>query len=1092
MHVLREAIETNVIVDKERHSLRCYSVKDFVRSLRKRAEVALAKRTNQPPEEFAALSPEAAQQLLHDMQVHQIQFEMQNEELSRMKAELDTSRASFLELYEYAPIGYCTLDDSGLIVQVNLRAASMLGFVRKDLSSRALANFVFADDQNIFTRWQHGVSSTRVSQECELRLAPREGALIWVRLQRLAIREGWDAGGVHLVLHDITEHMRLNKELLNTSAELAYQSEEKNKTAGELAVASLKLAQQSEGIEKRATQLLSDVGKALDGVHTAMCVFDNLDHTILWNKAFLTMFPEHADKIHVGESYAENLRRFYMGRLSDTDLPNIDSYIDAGVTRYREQNRPFTFEHHGSLIAVSTIRLSGDNRVRFWQTQDSVAHPDSLQQELVPTTNVSLGSGDSVLFDQLPDGIISCDQGGLVTKVNKAFLILYDLPDRQAALHQTFESIFRLAWASGTDNDDASAALCKSGIRTLQENVRFSGAPFEIPLPGNRYVRVDARTTEYGETLYTHVDISGQKRREQSIKEKQDQRTKLTEEQRCIAEVLFETKEGSFVTNEDKVILKVNRAFTEITGYSAEDAVGQTPRLLRSGRHDRSFYAAIWESIIRTGSWQGEIWNRKKNGEVYPEMLRINAVSDAAGRVSNYVAVFSDATLGKVADDQRRSLEFSDPLTGLPNRQHLLVLLQQAQLARNQRLRQDALLMVKLNQFENLNVAIGRENSDLLLKIAADRLGHCIRKCDTLGCVAPNAFVILLPDISMIPQQAVSQAESVAGKILIALNQPYRIGNADVPCSASIGITLVDGAQQDTEASLNQAELAMHYAKSAGRNTLRFFDPQMQLDASERFTIQIGLRAALLNDQFEIHYQPQLTLEGRIVGAEALLRWRHPERGMVSPSDFMSVAEESGLILPLGQWVLEAACKQLALWASQALLADLTLAVNVSALQFHQSDFVDQVTAALARSGAKADRLKLELTESLLVTNVDGIITKMNILRAHGVRFALDDFGTGYSSLTYLRRLPLDQLKIDQSFVRDIPDEPNACAIVRAIIVMGQSLGLAVIAEGVETEAQRTFLVDNGCRLYQGYLFGRPVPVGEFEVAVKQNHDGSE
>ena len=213
--------------------------------------------------------------------------------------------------------------------------------------------------------------------------------------------------------------------------------------------------------------------------------------------------------------------------------------------------------------------------------------------------------------------------------------------------------------------------------------------------------------------------------------------------------------------------------------------------------------------------------------------------------------------------------------------------------------------MVKLNQFENLNVAIGRENSDLLLKIAADRLGHCIRKCDTLGCVAPNAFVILLPDISMIPQQAVSQAESVAGKILIALNQPYRIGNADVPCSASIGITLVDGAQQDTEASLNQAELAMHYAKSAGRNTLRFFDPQMQLDASERFTIQIGLRAALLNDQFEIHYQPQLTLEGRIVGAEALLRWRHPERGMVSPSDFMSVAEESGLILPLGQWVLE-------------------------------------------------------------------------------------------------------------------------------------------------------------------------------------------
>ncbi len=562
-----------------------------------------------------------------------------------------------------------------------------------------------------------------------------------------------------------------------------------------------------------------------------------------------------------------------------------------------------------------------------------------------------------------------------------------------------------------------------------------------------------------------------------------------SEEQARIAAIAFETQQGMFITDADKVILRVNKAFSEITGYSAEEAVGQTPRLLNSGQHDRAFYVAMWNSINRTGSWQGDIWNRRKNGKVYPETLRISTVRNAAGEVSHYVAAFSDATSYKDAEEQIRSLAFSDPLTGLPNRQHLIVLLQQAQLARALKPRQDALLLVDLDQFKILNETIGHENGNRLLQSVAHRLGDCIRKGDTLVRLGGNAFVVLLQNLSPIVRKASSEAEAVAGKILQALNQPYRIGNSHVHCSASIGITLVDDATpQNADVPLNQAELAMHHAKAAGRNTLRVFAPHMQAEISDRAALESGMREALVNDQFVLHYQAQVSSEGRVVGSEALVRWKHPLRGMVSPADFIPVAEESGLILPLGNWVLETACRQLALWASKPETADLSVAVNVSAHQFKQADFVAQVLAALERTGARAQRLKIELTESMLVTHVEGIIATMNALKAIGVGFSLDDFGTGYSSLSHLKRLPLDQLKIDQSFVRNILLDADDAAIAEMIIGLASSMGLTVIAEGVESQEQRDFLAHLGCHTYQGYWFSRPVPTMEFEaLAVRMN-----
>ena len=555
--------------------------------------------------------------------------------------------------------------------------------------------------------------------------------------------------------------------------------------------------------------------------------------------------------------------------------------------------------------------------------------------------------------------------------------------------------------------------------------------------------------------------------------------------QQRIATAAFESQQGMFITDAAKVILQVNRAFSAITGYTTEEAIGQTPRLLSSGHHDRAFYAAMWDSINRTGSWQGEIWNRRKNGKVYSETLRISTVRDAAGGVSNYVAAFSDATSYKDAEAQIQSLAFSDPLTGLPNRQHLIVLLQQSQLDRAREPRQDALQLVGLDQFKNLNETIGHENGNRLLQSVAHRLGDCIRKGDTLVRLGGNAFVVMLQNLSLIPQQAATEAEAVAAKILLALSQPYQIGSSDVHCSASIGITLVDDATpQDADVPLNQAELAMHHAKAGGRNTLRFFAPQMQAEVSARAELESGLREALLNNQFVLHYQAQVTSEGRVIGTEALVRWTHPLRGLVSPAEFIPVAEESGLILPLGSWVLETACKQLVLWADKPETADLTVAVNVSAHQFHQADFVDQVFGALERTGARAQGLKLELTESLLVANIEAIIDKMNALKARGVGFSLDDFGTGYSSLSYLKRLPLDQLKIDQSFVRNILSDTNDAAIAKMVIALADSMDLAVIAEGVETEAQRDFLAGLGCHTYQGYLFSKPLPAQEFGALV--------
>jgi len=556
---------------------------------------------------------------------------------------------------------------------------------------------------------------------------------------------------------------------------------------------------------------------------------------------------------------------------------------------------------------------------------------------------------------------------------------------------------------------------------------------------------------------------------------------KRSEEQLRIAATAFESLEGMVVTDTRGVILRVNQAFTEISGYAAEELVGRNPRLLKSGRHSAAFYREMWETITREGGWQGEIWDRRKNGQEYPKWLTISAVKNADGLVTHYVGAHYDITERKKAEERINELAYFDQLTGLPNRTLLLDRLHQAIAASSRSGGYGALLFIDLDNFKTLNDTLGHDMGDLLLKQVAGRLSASVREEDTVARLGGDEFVVLLASLSTLETGAATQAEVVGEKILSVLSQTYQLNDVGFHSTSSIGVTLFIGHAATVDEVMKQADLAMYKSKEEGRNALCFFDPHMETVVMERAMLERDLRQAIQEKQFLLHYQAQVEGEGRLTGAEVLVRWRHPQRGMASPAEFIPLAEETGLILPLGQWVLETACAQLAAWAARPEMAHLTVAVNVSAHQFRQDDFVDRVLAALRKTGANSRRLKLELTESLLVDNVQEIIEKMHALKAKGVGFSLDDFGTGYSSLSYLKLMPLDQLKIDQSFVRDVLSDPNDASIAKTVIALAQGLGLGVIAEGVETAEQRDYLASCGCHAYQGYFFSRPLPIEDFE-----------
>ncbi|MBI5330126.1 MAG: EAL domain-containing protein [Betaproteobacteria bacterium] len=586
-----------------------------------------------------------------------------------------------------------------------------------------------------------------------------------------------------------------------------------------------------------------------------------------------------------------------------------------------------------------------------------------------------------------------------------------------------------------------------------------------------RWVLTRGRVTErdaQGQALRvtgTHLDITERKRAEEALQ---------------LAAIAFETTEAIFITDTRGVILRVNHAFTAITGFTPEEVTGRSPgEVLHSGHQDAPFYAAMWQELRVEGRWEGEIWNRRKNGEVYPEWLSIKSARSPQGKVTHYVANFLDITEQKQAQAEIERLAYFDALTGLPNRRLLLDRVRHELAAARRAQHSGALLFIDLDHFKHINDARGHAVGDQVLQQVARRLEQNLRAVDTVARLGGDEFVVLLPELADTLNAAATVARSVADKLREALGEIYPVQGGEHYLGVSMGVTLFPAdEEQNCEELLRHADTAMYRAKESGRNAVRFFEPQMQEAVENRLLLERELHEARIREEFRLHLQPQMDAAGRIVGAEALLRWQHPLRGLVAPATFIPLAEETGLIVEIGAWVLNEGARLLKSFEEQG--KDIRLSVNVSPRQFREADFVWRVRDTLLRTGADPHRLTLEITEGMLLADVGEAIARMSELELLGLHFSIDDFGTGYSSLSYLKRLPLAELKIDRGFVTGLPRDEDDAVLVGTILAIARQLRLQTVAEGVETQAQLDYLRASGCDLFQGYHLGRPMPVEEF------------
>ena len=551
------------------------------------------------------------------------------------------------------------------------------------------------------------------------------------------------------------------------------------------------------------------------------------------------------------------------------------------------------------------------------------------------------------------------------------------------------------------------------------------------------------------------------------------------------AQIAFDSaSEGILITDEKLKVVAINKGYTEVTGYQEEEVIGSSPKKLQSGMHDKKFYKKMWRTLKKESRWHGEVLNKRKNGETYYEWLTITAVKDNAGKVVNYVGVFADMTDIKRTQNRLHELVNHDPLTGLPNRRLLNELLEHSIKRAERDHHKIALLFIDLDRFKAVNDSLGHQVGDKLLLEAAKRISLSIRDSDVVARLGGDEFVVMMDMISH-----PSDAAVVAKKIIHALQIEFNIDGHEIYISASVGISIFPKDCGDVEGLIKAADIAMYQVKNKGKNNHCFYSDELSKNAVERFTLEGQLRHALERKQFEVYYQPQVSLlTGEIIGAEALIRWIHPKLGMISPAKFIPLAEDTGLIVQIGEWVLREAAQQVVRWHKEG-HAIQWISVNVSGVQIMRSNFADTVYGVLMETDCDPHMLELEITESTVMQNTEHVIDTFNRIKQLGLRLAIDDFGTGYSSLSHLKRLPLDKIKIDQSFVRDLPEDTDDAAIANAINAMARSLGFSVIAEGVETDAQATFLKLMGCEEAQGYLYSKPVTTAEFsKLLAKELH----
>ena len=711
--------------------------------------------------------------------------------------------------------------------------------------------------------------------------------------------------------------------------------------------------------------------------------------------------------------------------------------------------------HHIVLVEdIDALKVAAKNLA---DVQEALRMSESRYRTAFQT------SGDAININRLSDG--------MYVDFNKAFLDIIGFSREEVQGHTSLELGI---WADLVDRQSVVDTV-RSGAACLNFEARFRRKNGEVFWGVMSASPIEVEGVECVLTITR--DISRAKAAEQRLAAAAEA-LRISEER---YRKVFQTSLDSILINRtsDRCFIDVNQAFLDAMGFERDEVIGRTSLDLNLWADPRDL-EVVDEMLVRTQECRNvEIQFRKKDGTMLWGLMSASVIE--IDGVQCALSITRDISSAKAAEDEIRNLAFYDPLTGLPNRRLLLERLQQtlASSARTGRLR--ALLFVDLDNFKNLNDTLGHQTGDLLLQDAARRLAACVRETDTVGRLGGDEFVVMLEDLLALPEDAAAQAKGIAEKILASLAQPYMLNGRECRSSASIGISVFGERREISKDILQQADIAMYQAKTAGRNTLRFFAPALQAAVNARATLEEELREAIKTSQFVLYFQPQIS-RNRLAGVEALIRWNHPGRGVLLPGEFIPLAEEIGLIMPIGNWVLEAACAQIAAWSARRQSANLAVSVNISARQFRMPDFVDQVLGALARTGSNARNLRLELTESMLVENIDEVINKMTELKSHGIRFSLDDFGTGYSSLTYLKRMPLDQLKIDRSFVRDILSDEGSAAIAQTIISLSRAMGLPVIAEGVETEEQREFLSHLGCHAFQGFLFSRALPIDEFQA----------
>ena len=667
------------------------------------------------------------------------------------------------------------------------------------------------------------------------------------------------------------------------------------------------------------------------------------------------------------------------------------------------------------------------------------------------------------IVEQIRDAIITTDAEGLIATWNNSAQRLFGY-GYQEALRRPLSFILaphELDFFQQRVMPKVREKLShqvEMEIQTKQGEVRHADLSLTM---------IDRETATGGGLICCARDISERKKSEEKI--------------RLSSRYLEDTSEAVIITDAEAKIIEVNKAFERVTGYSREEAIGQNPRILKSGHYDAKFYQEMWHTLLTTGHWEGEIWSRRKNNELYPKWLSISAVTDQRGRTTHYVGVSTDLTAIKQTQDKLEELAHYDQLTSLPNSLLFRDRLQQAMTRARRENHKVALLLFDLDRFKEVNDTLGHNTGDTVLTEVAQRLRRNMEGVETISRPGGDEFFLLLDKI-----RDIDQVVQAAQKVLALFSEPYRVDEHELYLTPSIGITLFPDDDAEVGNLIKNAETAMYHAKKDSGNSFQFFQQSMFADALTKMTMKNRLRQAVEFEEFELYYQPKICADGKSVcGAEALIRWVRPDRRPVSPAEFIPLAEETGLIIPIGEWVLRQACRQSLLW-QQAGLPPIRIAVNLSAAQFKQPNFKDDINWILNEIGLPAELLELEITESLLMDDVAAATATMQSLKEMGIHLALDDFGTGYSSLSYLKRFPLDSLKIDRAFVKDISTDDDDRAVIITIITLAHSLKMQVVAEGVETADQVAFLQGKGCDTFQGYYFSKPLPAKEFEEFLRQ------